>query len=94
MPCYTTQIGNDHLKPTLTSQNEALAPCSPKEVEGKLRPVHFASRVFSDIEAGSHTMQIELFGVKWALKQFRLYVLGKQTKVVTDHTNFKMPNFR
>ena len=60
-----------------------------QEVAGKLRPVRFASRVFSDTESGWHTMQMELFGVKWALEQFRPYVLGKRTKVVTDHANLK-----
>ena len=38
-----------------------------QEVEGKLRPVRLASRVFSDTESRWHTMQMELFGVKWAL---------------------------
>ena len=60
-----------------------------QEVEGKLRPVRFASRAFSDTESRWHTMQMELFGVKWALEQFRPYVLGKRTKVVTDHANLK-----
>ena len=60
-----------------------------QEVDGRLIQVRFTSWAFSDSEAGWHTVQMELFGVKWALQQFRPYVLGKRAKVVTDHTNLK-----
>ena len=34
-------------------------------------------------------MHQEIFAVKWGLKQFRSYILGRRVKVVTDHANLK-----
>ena len=31
----------------------------------------------------------ELFAVKWALEQFRNYLIGQKFRVITDHTNLK-----
>ena len=60
-----------------------------QQVKGELKPVRFASRAFSETESRWHTMQFELYAIKWALDQFRPYVLGKRTKIVTDHANLK-----
>ena len=57
--------------------------------DDKLRPVRFASRAFSPAESRWHTLQQELFAVKWGLEHFRPYRLGRRIKVVTDHANLK-----
>lgn len=57
--------------------------------DDQLRPVRFASRAFSPADSRWHTLQRELFAVKWGLEHFRLYILGRLIKVVTYHANFK-----
>ena len=58
-----------------------------QENNGSTRPVRFASRAFNNTESHWETMHQELYAVKWGLEQFRPYVLGKHTKVITDHAN-------
>ena len=60
-----------------------------QNVNGQLRPVRYASRSFTVTESRWPTMHQELFAVKWALEQFRPYVLGRQIKIITDHANLK-----
>ena len=55
----------------------------------QLRPVRFASRAFTPAESRWHTLQQELFAVKWGLEHFRPYILGRRIKVITDHANLK-----
>ena len=62
-----------------------LAQCK----DNQLRPVRFASRAFSPAEFQWHTLQQELFAVKWGLEHFRPYILGRRIKVITDHANLK-----
>ena len=57
--------------------------------DNQLRPVRFASRAFTPAESRWHTLQQELFAVKWGLEQFRPYILGRRVKVITDHANLK-----
>ena len=59
----------------------------PQEHNGSIRPVWFTSRAFNNTESRWETMHQELYAVKWGLEQFRPYVLGKRTKVITDHAN-------
>ena len=56
---------------------------------GKLRLVKFCSRSFNPTEARWPITHQELYAVKWALKQNRPYLLGRQRKVITDHANLK-----
>ena len=57
---------------------------------GELRPIKFASRSFTPVEACWPTTHQELFAVKWSLDHFRPYVLGRKLKVIiTDHANLK-----
>ena len=56
---------------------------------GILRPVRFASRSFNSIESRWPTAHQEFFAVKWALEQFRHYLIGRKFKVITDHANLK-----
>ena len=57
--------------------------------DDQLRPVRFASRAFTPAESRWHTLQQDLFAVKWGLEHFRPYILGRRIKVVTDHANLK-----
>ena len=57
--------------------------------DDQLRPVRFASRALSPAESRWHTLQQELFDVKWDLEHFRPYILGRRIKVITDHANLK-----
>ena len=56
---------------------------------GVLRPVRFASKAFTATESRWPTAHQELFAVKWALEQFRHYLIGRKFKVITDHANLK-----
>ena len=58
-------------------------------MEGKLGPVRFVSRAFSDTESGWYAMQMELYGVKWVLGRFRPCILGERAKVVTGRANLE-----
>ena len=60
-----------------------------QQINQALKPIQFALRVFSEIESCWHTMEMELFAVKWALEQFSPYVLGIKTKIGTDHANLQ-----
>ena len=56
---------------------------------GTLRPVRFASKAFTPTESRWPTAHQELFAVKWALEQFRHYLIGRKFRVITDHANLK-----
>ena len=58
-----------------------------QENNGSIRPVRFASRALNKTESCWETMHQELYAVKCGLEQSRPYVLGKRTKVITDHAN-------
>ena len=58
-----------------------------QENRGSIRPVRFTSHAFNSTESCWETMHQELYAAKWGLEQFRPYVLGKCTKVITDHAN-------
>ena len=59
-----------------------------QEHNGILRPVHF-SKAFNPMESRWPTAHQELFAVKWALEQFRHYLIGHYFHVITDHANLK-----
>ena len=56
---------------------------------GVLIPVRFASKAFTAAESRWPTAHQDLFAVKWALEQFRQYLIGCKFKVITDHANLK-----
>lgn len=53
---------------------------------GVLKPVFYFSRVTSREESMYHSYELETLAVVESLKRFRVYVLGKKVKVVTDCT--------
>ena len=52
---------------------------------GKDLPIAYASRKLNDAELKYSTIERELLGIKYGLKQFRQYVYGTKIKIVTDH---------
>ena len=56
---------------------------------GHIRPVWFLLRAFNKTESNWNTTHQELYAVKYALEQFRPYVIGSKCKVVSDHANLK-----
>lgn len=53
---------------------------------GQLKPVFYYSRVATREESMYHSYELETLAVVESLKRFRVYVLGKPIKVVTDCT--------
>lgn len=51
---------------------------------GQLKPVFYFSRVTSREESFYHSYELETLAVVESLKRFRIYILGKTTKIVTD----------
>ena len=56
---------------------------------GHICPVQFLSRAFNKMESNWNTTHQKLYAVKYALEQFRPYVIGSKCKVVSDHANLK-----
>ena len=61
----------------------------PGEVEGKLQPVAYISRVLQAAEKNYGVTEQECLAVIWGLKQFRHYLLGQPFTVITDHQSLK-----
>lgn len=55
-----------------------------KQKDGKLKPVFYFSRVTSREESLYHSYELETLAVVESLRRFRVYVLGKSIKIVTD----------
>ena len=64
---------------------------------GLEKVVYFASRTLNKPEKRYSTTRKEMLAVVWALKTFRVYLLGRQFRLRTDHSslvwlrNFKEP---
>jgi hypothetical protein len=52
-------------------------------------PIAYASRTFNTAERNYSTTDQEMAAIMWGVKQFRLYVLGRHFKTVTDHKLLK-----
>ena len=61
------------------------------EIEGKkyFMPVSYASRSLKGDKRQYSVTDLEALAVIWAVKTFRLYVMGTCFKVVTDHNALK-----
>lgn len=57
-----------------------------KQTDNTLRPVMYFSRVTSKEESVYHSYELETLAVVESLRRFRVYVVGKHVKVVTDCT--------
>ena len=52
---------------------------------GNWKTVAFASRFLNVAELKYSTSELELLGLVWALDHFKIYLLGKQFSILTDH---------
>ncbi|XP_071052109.1 uncharacterized protein [Onthophagus taurus] len=59
----------------------------PNEV---MKPVSYFSRQTSELEQKFHSYELEALAVVESLERFRVYVLGRKFKVVTDCNSLKM----
>lgn len=57
-----------------------------KQTDESLRPVMYYSRVTSKEESMYHSYELETLAVVESLRRFRVYVVGKHIKIVTDCT--------
>lgn len=57
-----------------------------KQTDGELRPVMYFSRVTSKEESVYHSYELETLAVVESLRRFRVYIVGKHIKIVTDCT--------
>ena len=57
-----------------------------KQNDGTLRPVMYFSRVTSKEETMYHSYELETLAVVESLRRFRVYIVGKHVKVVSDCT--------
>ena len=55
----------------------------------QLRPLQYASQALSPTQQCWDTREQELYAVKWAVEQWRPYLLGRKLIVETDHANLK-----
>lgn len=58
--------------------------------EGILKPVYYFSRTLSPAESKWHSYELETLAVLETLKRFRVYLVGKPFKVITDCQSLKM----
>ena len=56
-----------------------------EQPDGKLKPIGFASRFFSDTEKKYAINDLELLAVVWGLEHLRIHIYGKPIKLLTDH---------
>ncbi|XP_064469482.1 uncharacterized protein LOC135384188 [Ornithodoros turicata] len=56
-----------------------------EETDGHRCPVAYASRALSETEQGYAQVEKEALAIAWACDKFRIYVLGLQFHVETDH---------
>ena len=53
----------------------------------RLRPLQYASQAFSPTQQRWDTPEQELYAVKWAVEQWRPYLLERKFTIETDHAN-------
>lgn len=56
-----------------------------KQSDGHVHPIAYASRSLHVHECNYSINEIEILGLVWAVKNFRPYLLGHHTTVLTDH---------
>ena len=62
------------------------AVLSQEQSDGKLHPIAYASRSLHHHEQNYAISELETLGLVWSVKHFRMYLLGHQCTVYTDHS--------
>ena len=86
IPClahYNADLPN--VVTTDASLNGLGATLWQRQSDGNMKPIAFASRFLSDPEKKYAINELELLAVVWGLEHFRLYLYGKEVKLLTDH---------
>ena len=60
-----------------------------QNINGKLGPIRYVSKAFTETESRWKTQHQELYAIKFALEFFRPYVIDKRIKIVTDNANLQ-----
>ena len=61
------------------------AVLSQKQSDGRYHPVAFSSRALHGVEVNYHSMKLEFLAMKWSIKHFQTYLLGRCFKVHMDN---------
>ena len=61
------------------------AVLSQKQANGRYHPVAFGSRALHGVEVNYHSTKLELLAMKWSIKHFQTYLLGRCFKVHSDN---------
>lgn len=70
---------------TTDASDFAIGAVLSQNVEGKYRPIHFASRTLNKTEEIYSASEKEMLAIIWALKIFRNYIYGQKFQIMTDH---------
>ena len=77
------------------ASNEAIGAVLSQEIDGKERPITFASRTLTKPEGRYCVTRKELLAVVFFVKHFKHYLHGKQFIVRTDHGSLRwLINFK
>ena len=60
-----------------------------QNISGKLCPIRYVSKAFTETESGWKIQHKELYAIKFALESFRPYVIDKRMKIVTENANLQ-----
>ena len=61
------------------------AVLSQKQSNGRYHPAAFGSRALHGVEVNYHSTKLEFLAIKWSIKHFQTYLLGRHSKVCTDN---------
>ena len=79
---------NEYLLEMDASKLSLGAVLSQKQSDGRYHPVAFGSRVLHGAEVNYHSTKLKFLAMKWSIKHFQTYLLGRHFKVHTDNNPF------
>ena len=86
LPCLAHYILNyPNIIPMDASPKGVGATLWQEQLDGKLKPIGFASRFLPDTEKKYAINELELLALVWGLEHFHLYINRKPNKLLTDH---------
>ncbi|GKE16408.1 reverse transcriptase domain-containing protein [Tanacetum coccineum] len=63
-----------------------------QRIDGKFKPIYYASKTLNDAQAHYTTTEKELLAVVFSFDKFRPYLILSKTVVYTDHSALKLEN--